>query len=930
MRTLALIAAALVAFAAHAAPEEPESPEGLDLVRQVERLAAGKPLPIVVVAEGRTAEGRAAPEPGAEGLLPALQDIGAAFSDPAPPATEPALLREEAEQDRVVYQPFAFDTARGRVWTIATDRTWRDKPESTAPPPMPPLVAGQTFFYSLSRAQMEKATRSGLTWRDFSEQQQALLRTMFGQPWAIVRMVAGKERRTPVEVASSQSPLPIEQSVMHLYFGFTYLYVPNADPSDDETYRLFPDDSTLQLSDVDLQWFSDVVPNDTRKMKPSDLDDARAELRHAIGLAGVTTVGDVVKAAAKASALPLMVDARLAERSAFVGDAALPAGDTLKALTFAMDAAWRKVGNVYLLTWDRQGLAARALERRQHETSANSRTAQYTRWMKAARALKSPDWLHMMETVLKPDPAAPVGPTAQQMAEVNAPLTQRERDGLSIPSFAFAATRDREKDVFSFPRLTPDQQNAVRDICRDRAGKDGGAVPMDRLDQSALLRPDVRVVLDTPGVGAVNASLASSSLTYWMDRIATFQKGEKAWEKARDKERQAAVMARPLKIMQPVRAVMPPPLPPGEWPRLLDAMRRKGLNTLYAPVLWDGMTLSPSEQFPQLPICSGQDALAGLLEAAKARNIRVVAVLRTLAWRLPEGASHWLSRHPELVDTDALGRTRRAWWLERGPAEVVDQGLSGAFIRRDPFAVADYVRPDAPEVRSRLLGLISELRRYKGLSGVALANWSRFSAAEPMAVPFGSNDAAPSLGYALNNRTAFLAENSVDPLDIAYSGDPEDVQSRVDMPMRGFDDKWNAFRHAQDRRLVDTLLAAVEAAWPGRAQLFDFLEPSETLPLPAADATITWSPLPGVRGTTYRRVPLSSAPEPPDPNSDAPPPTPELAKAQRLAAYTLALHESALSGRATGIFKSEGVVLDLSAAPDMLWDALNTLPDVGR
>jgi hypothetical protein len=420
-RCIALAALLLMPFSAMAEDSQ-KPPEALDLVHQVERLAAGKPLPVVVVGDGRAESPEPVPKTGGQDLLASLQDISEAFSSGPIPVNTPEALKSEAERQRTVYLPFAFDTASGRVWTIASDSTWSD---TTTGAPMPPFAAQQAFFYSLTKPQLAVATTAGLRWSDYTDRQRALLKLVLDCPWAATRAGegahdpgsgSGPEASDPVEVAGSDTPFPIEKCTLHLYLGFTTLQMPGDTGDEVVTYRLLENEMTLRVPDRNLDWFADVEAVPGRKLKPSDLTYDAPTLQKPLGLSGVTTVAEIVKAAGAASGLPLRVDARLADKTAFVGDAAIRAADALKSVAFALDGAWRRVGAVYLLTWDRKGLATRALEQRARNDGKQGRGAQLKRWQSDTDAMKPPDWLHMIEATLQPDPRAAVAPTPAQYA----------------------------------------------------------------------------------------------------------------------------------------------------------------------------------------------------------------------------------------------------------------------------------------------------------------------------------------------------------------------------------------------------------------------------------------------------------------------------------------------------------------------------------
>jgi hypothetical protein len=919
----------LIAGAAWAEPppETPtKPPETLDLVHQIERLAAGKALPVVVVGDGATAEGKPAPDTTGKDLLDALQEISAAFSDQPPPADTPGFLAPDYGGRKNIYQPFAFTADGGSVWTVAGDHSWT----AAAPPTagerdrIPDVFLVRIFFHSLDEAQLRKATTDGLRWSDYTKDQQALLKTRMASPYALYKAgwtagPDGSPEQSRRWITVSQASLPIEKCVLHLYLGFTDLSAATGTGDDTpyQSYPLRPDRPILQMP-IRMGIYSDnSAPVFDRKLKPSDLRYDLPALKKPLGMSGLTTVEKLVEAAAAASGLPLRVDARWKDISAFAGDAAMSASDALKLATFALDGAWRRVGGVFLLTTDRVGRATATLTYASEYGEPQDRISHRISQMDAA--MGTPNWTALVDSTLGADPGFPLAPSRAQLEALVAPPA----DGKD-----FSVYRERSNHIFDFSQLEPDQQSLLREAFAERRTRPdsktpGVPFPAAALDTASLGVVQLIPVLDVPGLGRVDAGHVLYSFLYMLDQFRVLGNFAKDRDAAASAASEQALREKPLVFRHAVRAVEPPPLSAGEWPRLLEQMRRKGLNTLYVPVLWDGMTLFPSAHFPQLPLCDGKDVLADVLKQAKSRNVRVIAVVHTLAWRLPRSDVHWLEMHPELVDVDAAGRTRRAWWNNVPPEEIIPERTRGRLLAlSDPFLGADFVRPNAPGVRARLTGLLSELRRYKGLSGVALDHWTRFTAV-PGNPPWDMDQAMPSLGYTLSERVAFLARSGVDPVDIAG-----DVWTDR-LPTVSYDKDWNALRYGEDAALANALLTEAQRGWPGHAELFNAFSPSDDMPLPAADVTILSKPMDGIHGADYRRVTLPSVPAPPAPDSAAPPSTPEEARKKRLDAFNLALHEAAASSRASGIFHADGVVFDFTASPDLMWDGLNLLPDAG-
>jgi hypothetical protein len=100
------------------------------------------------------------------------------------------------------------------------------------------------------------------------------------------------------------------------------------------------------------------VPN---RPKPGHLDFNSATLSPFLRLGGATTVQSLIERAAKETGLDLRADRRVATLPVWISDAdaTARAGDVLKALALSVTGTFRKIGSVYLLTWDTEGIAPR-------------------------------------------------------------------------------------------------------------------------------------------------------------------------------------------------------------------------------------------------------------------------------------------------------------------------------------------------------------------------------------------------------------------------------------------------------------------------------------------------------------------------------------------------------------------------------------------
>jgi hypothetical protein len=627
------------------------------------------------------------------------------------------------------------------------------------------------------------------------------------------------------------------------------------------------------------------------KLKPGDLTFEAAALNAPIGVRGVTTLKAAIAAAAKATRQPLRLSPEFDAMPVFIGDAALRSGDVLKALTFGMQGAWRKLGGVWLLAWDKVGRGAvtqwenesiRALRRELNAAKNSSRNT---------------DWSSQVLDHLPPDPDDPLAPTREQVKILASPGRAEPGSGRYYPP------------TLAFSALTPRQQAAFR--------KEFGYAE-DRWQSIVFEGANVEVTLSAPGVG--ESGLSSEGAMIFLNAPAnTPEAARQGGDGAA-----AAPAENSIVLSEPMRAVAAPMLLRGEWSRLIQQMRRKGLNTLYVPVLWDGQTMFPSRFFPQPDALYGHDVLAEILAAAKPAGIRVVAVLHTLAWRNPGGsAAHWLRRRPELVDLDILGRTRRAWAT---PENLPGFGTEGLDWPEDPTGWADYVQPGNTDVREKLMGLVGELRHYPALAGVALDHWMRLAGSD-------YDYPLPALGYTVPERAAALEKTGRDPADIGalVTGDQPIVSWIPDLwePDPGQElrahDAFAAATYDADAALASDMLKALRQTWPDGVELFSTprarLLPDGSLeaqvtarkerPLPSADAVISSFPTPGKPGQ-YRWLPAPRFSTDPAANE------------KRLARAAIGIQRLA-APPAEGQKSLSGVVLDFTTAPDLLWPCLRLL-----
>ncbi|HEY3265667.1 MAG TPA: hypothetical protein VGM37_01975 [Armatimonadota bacterium] len=464
------------------------------------------------------------------------------------------------------------------------------------------------------------------------------------------------------------------------------------------------------------------------RLKPSDLDVL--PFTKPIGFRGVCTVDELTQRAAKVTGLRLTVAPAYRDRLAFVGLETMACRDVLDGLRLALCATWRRLGGAYCLVWERQGVgglelaAAEALmDLRADTVRANDKGLFDERW-----------W-----DFLKRVPFADGDPLALTMA-------QRAEVFSDPPSDVEAArlTEVNGPPCIPYDRLTPAQQAAVRAAMDDPSDAPSAESRQMGLDGC------VGIVLEVylPGYGWVNVPMDSCGDIY--GNMIYTQLARKVWLPSVLNDGSP-----PEKEVIPLgkeRAVMVPALNPERVDAVADQMKRRGFTTLYYPALIDGYATFPSKAFPLHPALKGEDGWARMERTMGAKGIRVVGYLNTLAWRSPDARAHWLDAHPDWLDRDVLGRSRRTWSAAHPefPWEPMGDGL--------PFT-GDTVRPAEPQVVARLETLLGELAKRKPV-GVAFAQWR----------PSGWNPstrgiAPPPLGFALPDRIAAFEATAHDPAD---------------------------------------------------------------------------------------------------------------------------------------------------------------------
>lgn len=493
--------------------------------------------------------------------------------------------------------------------------------------------------------------------------------------------------------------------------------------------------------------------------KPSDL--IGKTFTQPLNAAGIFTVEELANRLEKATGLRLSIWKPARTEPVFIGSNAVTAGEVIDGLRLALTGAWRRLGNTYILAYDRIGI--QGVQQLARESAAATAKALRKR---NADSERSTDWVKIVDG-LPFDTSDPLR------------LSTDQRDKLFNAS---TETKVSPGDLgrISFTEMTPEQQAWVRSEAKNSTinlpGTEGQPAvnrPVTEDDlRSAYIQGYLGVQLEVqvPGTGWVRAGddWNRHNITAFSIRDARQRLAKGGAGTPRDLLAEAPPEIRDLiKNPQPFsppaasRGMMVPPIGAGRLTVLADEMKRHGLNVLFYPVLFDGYATIASKAFPLHPSLRGADGWEAATAAMAPKGIKVVGYLRTLSWRDAGSKPHYLTAHPDWLDVDVLGRARGKWYESHSDtiAKIASMGV----------IAGDYVRPGEPMVSAKLQTLLGEFARKPGSAGVCFLEWRPDSTGPDMAQLTSLN--APRLGYGVPDRIAALERTGTDPVDRVESWD---------------------------------------------------------------------------------------------------------------------------------------------------------------
>lgn len=528
------------------------------------------------------------------------------------------------------------------------------------------------------------------------------------------------------------------------------------------------------------------VPN---TFKPSDLDGKT--LTAPIGISGLWHLKDVLDRAAKVTGLRFTAHEIYGGQPVFLGRDDIPTGDVLDAVRLALRASFRKMGDAYVLAWDRRGLGAL------QQTVADATFPIMKPLKEMERETWSASgWLALAER-LPFDPDDPFALSDAQRKE----LTQAPKPG------------DEVGPRIPFSEMTPEQQDALR---KRASGEeityfDNTTHEMkthrvtDQDFAGAFLSGtfEVQLEVDLPGFGWVRTEWFGQDL---LQRLHFDRARAKESDKPNEMERDIAEFRREMAAMEPrsmpaaFRALAVSALSPARVAEVVQQMKRHDLNVLFYPVLYGGYATFPNSAFPLHPALRGADGWAAAEAATKAAGIRLIGYMEMLAWQRAGDRAHWLNRHPDWVDVDRAGMPRLRW-LEAHPEFDANHKQVGT--------MANYVRASEPEVKRRLSTLLTAFTAKKGAAGLAIADWEPGTDAER----YDNQIPLPDLGFAMADRLASVRATGRDPIDAPYYVRPGEQPFRPRGPIV-FMWTGEAPKKSEGARMAERLLAVAKKRRP--------------------------------------------------------------------------------------------------------------------
>ena len=467
------------------------------------------------------------------------------------------------------------------------------------------------------------------------------------------------------------------------------------------------------------------------------------------------------------------------------------AGDALKALCWAVSGAIRKVGPVYLLTDDIEGIG--------------TRQAKIGRWVEEGNTRKSQLMNRYSKTIRDHEPMQHIGFAAGDASAIKPDLMAKVEAEWKTSRGRYQGARQNTAD------LSPEQQKMVQSAIvshqerANRGEKNLQPIVLDKVNVSVT--PKLTYVM--PGGKEADASIYMSLNTLLPPAATT------SWD-GKPLPSTDPVVLPPILARGGVVVVSPQSLP--EIAMTLDVAKEKGLRGVW--VVLDGLD-GKQKVSPQV--------LAQAAQLGKEKGVPVSAVVRLL-----------LAPSAKAEDTAASSVERNVTVAGQTGAQIaatqarLPETYPGANTYRTIYyPQADWLRPDAPLTAPLLKRRLLEIAQTPNLAGIVIDDAAAPGYGEKPGSPYYEGP-GNDYGYTVENRLACLKATHVDPIDfggeVGYGEVDLTIPFFVNEQVRQWSDEgtlikdknapvdprdvWKTQRVAQTTYLMTDLYKAFRAAQP--------------------------------------------------------------------------------------------------------------------
>jgi hypothetical protein len=641
-------------------------------------------------------------------------------------------------------------------------------------PSLPELPLGQLatahpipfLLASLTQAQFNMLSTTGLGMNDLTPDQQLLFRAILPNPFKVVSSDAVVPTSTQADLKLTGSALAayqkrmateqkdyadetltvpqddvLQQVRLHAYLNEQYIFNGDYGVQSHQSQNYSSGDRKLTIDETEqgspaadaagAQLTDLLVSQQPNIPKPCDLVWSRKELSANVSVVDVKTVQDLINSLKKATHLELYADPSYASEQLYLaGDTkyAQPAANIMQALALCVCGTWRQVGAAFVLTDDVVGYGTRQQLLRDVASAWSNRLQKAS--MDVGTRLASVDWMANLD----PFPGDSTALPKDQLISICGKNTTGNVPWKDVPAGLEKALIQRLTDWADNDDGYSQRISDVKDSLKP--------------DSSIEVVPDIEVALDLPHTGVMSLS------EYRVNNIKTGDYMSAPGEK--------------IALLGAKNGIICAPKSADEAKNTVDKMASLGLNTLYLSVFNNGRSYFDNSAIPPQSDAAAQVLPAALLEASS-KGIAVYAVVDTFCWRKDGDAPRpeiWPSSFDE--DLNVFGESS-----DKGAQRRIEQHAIGTDLPSDLEALAGvqvnqgWVSPLDPTVRQVLPTLTKSLAVVPGLAGIVFQDTAPpgyDSTQDRQNIDIG-------LGYNEANRLAFLRSRGVDPIDIGEAND---------------------------------------------------------------------------------------------------------------------------------------------------------------